>query len=90
MSVHFRSLTPNQVEQLLLAAQEASEQAYAPFSNFHVGAAILTVGGRVFKGCNVENSSFGMTNCAERTNLYRRRRRCSQRRTRPSRSRGGE
>jgi cytidine deaminase len=70
MSVHSRSLTPNQVEQLLLAAQEASEQAYAPFSNFHVGAAILTVGGRVFKGCNVENSSFGMTNYAERTAIF--------------------
>jgi cytidine deaminase len=69
VSAHSK-LTASQVEQLLLAAQEASERAYAPFSNFCVGAAILTADGRLFKGCNVENSSFGMTNCAERTAIF--------------------
>ncbi len=54
-------------ERLLRAAQKATKNAYAPFSNFHVGAAILTAKGDIFLGCNVENSSYGMTNCAERT-----------------------
>jgi cytidine deaminase len=59
-----------QIEQLLTAARRASEHAYAPFSNFHVGAAILTRRGEIFTGCNVENSSFGLTNCAERTAIF--------------------
>jgi cytidine deaminase len=59
-----------QVEQLLQAAQTAAVNAYAPFSKFYVGAAILTQGGEIFTGCNVENSSFGLTNCAERTAIF--------------------
>lgn len=46
------------------------KNAYAPFSSFEVGAAILTAKGDVFVGCNVENSSYGMTNCAERTAIF--------------------
>lgn len=53
------------------AAIEAAGKAYAPFSKFRVGAAILSADGRVFTGCNVENSSFGLTNCAERTAVFK-------------------
>lgn len=52
---------------LLEAAQAASLQAYAPFSNFRVGAALRTVNGAVFFGANVENSSYGLTRCAEQS-----------------------
>jgi len=51
---------------LLRAARAAAAQAYAPFSGFKVGAAVLTAKGRIFPGCNVENSSYGLTVCAER------------------------
>lgn len=57
-------------ERLLRAARNVMKNAYAPFSNFRVGAAILTSKGQIFLGCNVENSSYGMTNCAERTAIF--------------------
>jgi len=57
-------------ESLLRSAGKAMKNAYAPFSGFKVGAAILTAKGDVFVGCNVENSSYGMTNCAERTAIF--------------------
>jgi cytidine deaminase len=56
--------------QLVRAARKAMNNAYAPFSHFKVGAAILTSKGDIFAGCNVENSSYGMTNCAERTAIF--------------------
>lgn len=55
---------------LIALAVEAIEQAYAPYSNYRVGAAVLCNDGAVFSGCNIENSSFGLTNCAERTALF--------------------
>jgi cytidine deaminase len=57
-------------DRLLRSARAAMKNAYVPFSNFRVGAAILTSKGKVFAGCNVENSSYGLTNCAERTAIF--------------------
>jgi cytidine deaminase len=57
-------------ERLFRSASKVMKNAYAPFSKFRVGAAILTSKGQIFEGCNVENSSYGMTNCAERTAIF--------------------
>ncbi len=56
---------------LLRAAQDARKLAYAPYSSFTVGAALLTSTGKIYTGCNIENASFGATNCAERTALFK-------------------
>ena len=55
---------------LLETAKKAMDTAYAPYSNYRVGAALLCANGDVFPGCNIENSSFGLTNCAERTAVF--------------------
>src|SRR6267143_2194269 len=55
---------------LLRSAKKVMKNAHAPYSKFRVGAAILLSNGRVFSGCNVENASYGMTNCAERTAIF--------------------
>lgn len=55
---------------LMREARKVMKNAFAPFSSFKVGAAILTDKGDIFVGCNVENSSYGMTNCAERTAIF--------------------
>ncbi|SDB08874.1 cytidine deaminase [Eubacterium oxidoreducens] len=58
-------------EMLVQKAYEAKQLAYAPYSNFKVGAALLAEDGRVFTGCNIENAAFTPTNCAERTALFK-------------------
>lgn len=57
-------------KQLLEEALKAREFAYVPYSKFQVGAALIAKDGKVFHGCNIENASYGMTNCAERTALF--------------------
>lgn len=58
-------------QQLIDAAHKAREKAYVPYSHFPVGAALLTADGQVVQGCNVENASFGLSNCAERTAIFK-------------------
>ena len=56
---------------LMDKAKEASKKSYSPFSRFSVGASVLTDSGKIYTGCNVENSSFGMTICAERCAIFK-------------------
>ena len=56
---------------LVSLAIEASKKAYVPYSHFPIGAALLTKSGQIFQGCNIENASFGLTNCGERTAIFK-------------------
>ncbi|HAU32368.1 MAG TPA: cytidine deaminase [Desulfotomaculum sp.] len=59
------------VEKMINTARAAKEAAYAPYSGLRVGAALLTSQGRLYKGCNIENVSYGLTVCAERVAFYK-------------------
>ncbi len=61
----------NENRQLLEIASMSAKYAYAPYSGFKVGAAVLTEDGMVFTGCNIENASYGLCNCAERTAIFK-------------------
>ncbi len=58
------------MSELVAKACEAMKRAYAPYSHFHVGAALLTKSGKIYAGCNIENAAYGPSNCAERTAFF--------------------
>jgi cytidine deaminase len=69
-SMRKKRVSANLRKKLEQAAAKVMKNAHAPYSKFHVGAAILLTNGKIFSGCNVENASYGMTNCAERTAIF--------------------
>ena len=70
MLIQNDTLTEAAKDALLAAARDAQASAYAPYSNFAVGAAVLLSDGSIYKGCNIENASFGLTVCAERVAIF--------------------
>ncbi len=64
------ALRDSVLRRLLAAAKKAAQASYSPYSRFAVGAAVLTDTGRIYSGCNVENASYGLCNCAERTAVF--------------------
>jgi cytidine deaminase len=65
-----KALPSGMRSKLLRSAKKVMKNAHAPYSKFRVGAAVLLSNGKIFSGCNVENASYGMTNCAERTAIF--------------------
>jgi len=63
-------VTEDQVNEMVNVAIAARSNAYAPYSKYKVGAAVLAASGRIYAGANVENASYGLTNCAERTAIF--------------------
>jgi cytidine deaminase len=66
-----KNLTETQIKSLIADAIDARSFSYSPYSNFQVGAALLTKSGKVYKGCNIENAAFTPTVCAERTAVFK-------------------
>ena len=64
-------MTELEIQKLMDCAIKARENAYSPYSHFAVGAALLCEDGTLYKGCNIENASYGLTNCAERTAIFK-------------------
>ena len=64
-------MTELEIQKLMDCAIKARENAYSPYSHFTVGAALLCEDGTLFEGCNIENASYGLTNCAERTAIFK-------------------
>lgn len=64
-------VTHEQVSALIAKAEEGQKNSYAPYSQYFVGAAVLTKSGKMYSGCNVENASYGLANCAERTAVFK-------------------
>lgn len=60
-----------EIDKLILEAKKARDFAYAPYSHFKVGAALISKDGQVYHGCNIENAAYSVTNCAERTALFK-------------------
>lgn len=61
----------NALDELVRKAKEARKKAYSPYSRVRIGAAVMTRTGKVYSGCNIENSSYGLSNCAERTAIFK-------------------
>ena len=64
-------MTELEIQKLMDCAIKARENAYSPYSHFAVGAALLCEDGTLYEGCNIENVSYGLTNCAERTAIFK-------------------
>ena len=64
-------MTELEIQKLMDCAKKARENAYSPYSHFAVGAALLCEDGTLYEGCNIENASYGLTNCAERTVIFK-------------------
>ena len=64
-------MTELEIQKLMDCAIKARENAYSPYSHFAVGAALLCEDGTLYEGCNIENASYGLTNCAERTTIFK-------------------
>ncbi len=71
MSLTGTAIDKQTVNKLIASAIKAQQMAYAPYSKFRVGAALLTADGQIITGCNVENSAYGLCNCAERTAIFK-------------------